>query len=367
MGFNKIAAKSSNGGKEFKPTTPRELKEIARRAREKQRAKKEEKEDDKEERKQKKKLPRGAEAVKLALEQNQKVRTFNPQLFEKFLEHVHMLDLKKPAYRMYVPTKERDATFMYEIQVCLAKMSWQQLGQLIGVGVDAPVPTKSWTDAFHKALNVMISAFDVVDYLQSGKGSDYCKIKDREALDAWPVSVRQRRSGSTNEEEDDMHTDENNRKLRALSSDDDDEDEDESPKGRRASKDDDDDEDEDEKPRGKRASAKSFGKGVGKKKRASRDEDEDEKPRRKAKASKSNGKEDDDEEEDVELNDRSLLVKVKDRDKGGIKTTVLDLVPQRKAATLKDIVAKAKEEGISPTKARKIIETLHGYGYIRVR
>ena len=360
MGFNKIAAREND--KAFKPSTSEDLKNYKRRAREKKKAKRseEEKEDLKSDRKVKRKLPRGTEAVKMALEQNQRVRTFNPQLFEKFLEHVKMLELSKPAYKLYIRKDQRDAAFMYEIQVCLAKMNWQQLTQLISIGTDTPIPTKSWTDAFHKALNVMISAFDVVDYLQTSKKDDYCRIRDREALDAWPVNVRQRRSGSTNEEDDDMHTDENNRSLRALAGDDDDDDDDDksSKRGRSRDNDDDDDEDdEDEKPR------KSFGKG----KKKSPSKEKDEKPARKRRAAKDDD-DDEDEKEEVTLTDRTQLLKAKDRDKGGFKTKLLDLLSTRKATSLKDLYAKADEEfGAGSRKVKKTVETLIGFGYIKTK
>ena len=86
MGFGKM--NQDRQERKFVPTTRKELKQIAKRAKAREEGKREVKKSRKEDRHEKvnSKLPRGVDAIKSALMQCLPVKVFKPQLFDQYLE-----------------------------------------------------------------------------------------------------------------------------------------------------------------------------------------------------------------------------------------------------------------------------------------
>lgn len=387
------------------PTTKKELRQIEKRARARdaerstERAKKATEG-------MRGKYPAGWRNIREYLLQNRKVKVFRPQFFDLLIEYIKDNGEKPPAYNLWETKQDADASFRYDMQCCVARMSWMQCAKLVHVGVGVPIPTRDQSEAWHCLMQVLFSAFDIVEDVEDENGKQHwVTIKNRDALDEWPIMPRKRKS---NKEDDKMFADENNRKLRASAGDDEDED-DEAPKKGRGG--DDEDEDEDEKPKRKAKATKRKAKDEDeddepprrKKKVVDEDEDEDEKPTRKRRASKDDededdekpakrrraAKDDDEDEEDdkpvrkrraakddeddedekpekVVIKDNTIVAKIKERDKGGPKSKVLALIP-KKGISIKELTIDAKEEGIASSKIKEFITFLLKYEYIKVK
>lgn len=386
MGFNKLAARAAKNERErpkqrdssdgFVPTTDKELKEIHKRARARDEAKELGKRVKRESPRRDKErgTPRGTMEIKNALLSNQPIKVYRPQLFSRFVEICKDRDMAPPAYREYEDRKKADATFLYDIQVCCAKMPWQRLSELLSLGTGKPMPTRDWAEAFHCALWMMHSAFgNRQDFLDKHKNHVLDRIEDLDALEEWPVAAHKRRSTkrNTEDEELDMTLERRNASMRASARDDED-DEDEDEENTKKGRDEDEDEDdEDEKPRKKKA-AKKASKPAKKSSRKDDDEDdEDDKPARKKRSSKD---EDDDEDEKparrgggaVKLEPSTVLKKgSKKRTKSGAKQKLYELVPA-KGIKLKALLEACDEEDISVSKAKKWLPSMVKKGYLAV-
>lgn len=327
--------------KEFVPTTPKELKEISRRAaqREAERV---------EQRKVKESKPRhkrlSGAALREALLERTEFHVYRSNLFDKFLEIVKDLEMPKPRYKSYLPEEQADGEFMFDIASVLARMSWMQLNDLVRAAVttdERPIglATRDYSEALHFATHCIYLALGVVEK----KGM--LRLTDRSVLDDWPVVDRKRPSKEDKMSELEMQR--RNAAMKASAVDDEEEDEPEE------DEDEAEEEEEDEKPaRGK------FGKGAGKKKVSKAT-----KPAKaSAKTTKSSTKP---AEGTLVLKDATLIKKAKPREGGGPKGKFYNLVP-KKGIALKALLSEAKEAGIDAARAKTWIPMMIKNGYLSV-
>lgn len=99
-------------------------------------------------------------------------------------------------------------------------------------------------------------------------------------------------------------------------------------------------------------------------------EDEGTTSKKKPKAEKSASKKDTDKsakkEGSVKLADSSTITKVKDREKGGGKSKLLNMIP-KKGITLKALVEAASEHDVSASKVKSWVNSLASYGYVAIK
>jgi len=360
MGFNSAVKDRPK----FVPTTPKELRAIEKRAKEREKAKREKPEEPR----SKHRWPRGATAIRAALAQRQPVFIRRGEMFDTLVDMCKTAGMKPPAYRLYEKTKDADASFMFDLQQVLARLNWRQLAEVVDKAVGVPVPSRTFSDAFWFAMQVIVQAFEVENYLESKKGEQtWIKINDRDALEQWPIPGRKRKSSSDNEETEMLVDEDNRRKLSARGDDEEEEDEVAEDDG---DEDEDENDDGDEKPARKKPAAKKKAGGFGgKKKRVAKDDDDDEedsKPTRKRRAVKDDDDDEDDAPAKVVLSEKSIVAKVKERDKGGPKSKLLALIP-KKGISVKELTAAAKEEGIAAGKVKPFVTFLEKYEYIKIK
>ena len=360
MGFNNAVL-----GKrpEFTPSTGKDLDRIRKGAAKRDAAKREKAEEPR----AKHKWPKGTVAIREALQERGHVRIFRAQLFDALLEACKATGQKPPAYRLYEKERDADASFMFDMQQVLARLNWRQLMALVDAAVGVPVPSRTFSSAFWFSMQVLVQAFEVENYLESKKGkTSWVTIKDRDALDQWPIPGRKRKSSNDNEEKEMLVDADNHRKLSAKGGDEEEEED------KVVEEDDEEEDEEDEKPAKKKPAAKAkrktaggFG-GKAKKKATTKDDDEEEdtpKPRKK----KAVAKDDDEDDEPAKvLSDKSIVAKIGERDKGGPKSKLLALIP-KKGITVKELTIAAKEEGIPAGKIKSFVNFLIQYEYVKIK
>ncbi len=224
MGFGKANAEKAKG---FVPSTDADLKRYRKAGRKAQETKKNGKRKLKEKRATGKRAVDGEAAIEL-LEKHLPVRIYRTEMFERMISCFKDADVKPPAYRDYLEARDADAQFMFDMQAALSRLSWHHLARIVGAALRVPVPMRHWSEAYHWCVILVVQAFDVQDYLdrkKSFKGDT--KIKDRDALDEWPIPAMQRRPKGAKEEKMGDSKRFRNGKLKAGKADADDEEEEE--------------------------------------------------------------------------------------------------------------------------------------------
>lgn len=385
MGFNKIEqAATRKGGKDnqhrskegFVPSTNKELKQYERNARDAEVRRAKEKAARKDVDRRVRKLPGRQREVIIALQQNEQVRVLKPQFFDALIATCKDNDMRPPAYCEYMQPREADGQFMFDMQAILSRMSWMQLQKLTDIGLGFPVPVASWVEAFRNVLQLVISAFDVRNYLSQKKETQQTeKIHDREALDEWPIPGRKRKSKDheTVKERSEMLVDHNNRKLRAMADDDEDEDEDETTSKKRRGADDDEDEDEDDEPPARKSKTKAKSKGRADADEEEEDDEDEEETKMKTKSKGKKTKAADSEPKAkrkaapaAKLEPGSVIKKTsKTREGGGAKGELYNLVT-KKGIKFKDLLAAAEEAELPVGKVKKWVPMMIKNGFLAI-
>lgn len=420
MGFNKMIKKSkkqklkeskkedvkraaSSDG--FVPSTDEDLKRYARNGRKNKEARAE----GKASRSKGTVLLRGSEAsgqYRDMFARHDKFEILDGRVIEKFVELIKDMGMKVPRYREYLPRKEADGQFVFEVNHCLARLSWIQLSEIVNAAVNRPVVTREYSEAYNFAAHALIRlALGVTD------NDGIYKLADLEVLERWPAETLKRpkkedrmskkeaakvasgklkagKAKAEDEEDEDLEDgdeeaedevedeDEEEDEDAEDGDDDDDEDGDEDKDSEDGDSDDEesedeesDDEDEDKPaPKAKRSAKAAKEKTVKKSKEKASERSRPEKmklkkpipkagkkekvgkvakaakPEKSEKKARGNGA--------VKIGADTVLAKVKDRSKGGSKTTVLNMMP-KKGITLAKLQAAAKEEGIGAAKVLK--------------
>lgn len=347
------------------------------------------------------------------------MKVLRPQFFDGLIKMIKESGHKPPAYCFYLKERKADAKFMFDMQSALARLSWMQLSQLIAIGLGRPVATREYIEAFDFTVLLVVWALNVRNYLNGTKDSGSVRIKDREALDEWPVSRSRKSKKATTEEDEDMDPKEQKASLQAMAAksrdkdkddedeedeDDEDEDEDEKPKKGKKKKakkkgkakdddeddedededdedeDEDEDDDEDEKPKKGKGKGGRFGKKKSKSKDDDDDEDEDEddeeddkSSRRKSKGSKKESSVKKSSKKSAEKGEAKAAVKIGDsttvsflkkRPGGGPKSDLIKMIP-KKGIKVKALLATAKEEGLNTGKVKKWLPLFVKRGFIK--
>lgn len=426
MGFGKKAdeaeerpRKKTGEEKKFVPTTKEQWKAINKRARKREESREKEKSQKREKEKSRKRFVKDVDTVRkqLAGTDDLTIRMFRDAFFEAIIKAVKENGGTPPAYHAFEELREvRDARFRFDLHLALARMSWMQHTRLIEVAVGQSVPTRDWTEAWHAVCRL---AKHFLNIKIDKAGNE--RIKDREALDDWPIPERKRAVKLSDEEkvhkrdvptrlerakkmrkkkgkEDhmtlDMFEEDEKRRLKAARDKDDDEDE----RDDDEEEDKEDEEDEDEEEEKGKKSKKSKKNKKSEKSSDEEDDDEDEKdddgddeeddeedgddeddePKRKKekrkvsskKSSKSDKKskksEKPEKKEKSEASSGSDTFKVAKKFKGGIKEEVQSLI-SAKGSTLEQVVAAAKKSKLdkSKDKIRAYLNWMAANGYLK--
>ena len=414
--------KEGRGGK-FTPTTKEEWKRISKKARKREKQKDSEKQAKKDARKNRPPMMAG-DKLRHALETGETFRVYASNLFDTFIQFCKDNDVEKPRYKAYLDSAEAQSDFMFQVATAMARMSWVQLTDLLHASITTDnkpvgIASRSWSEALKFATRCVHIALGVVEK----KGT--LRLTDLSVLDEWPVSERKRKS----KEEKDMglKAERRNASLKAKGKDDEDDDDDDEEEEDEEDTDDEDEEsdnedsddedsddeeddnDDDEDDSKSKKSAKRGSRGKSSKndeddddeddddEDSDEDEDEDddedtEKSSKKEKSvskksKKAKGKKSDDKDTKkpakkadkksnkkadkpakvakVKLEDGSKLSKVRSRDKGGVKTKLLDLIPKKGSITLKKLKAAAVEAEIPKGKIESLVKGLVKNGYVK--
>ena len=108
-------------------------------------------------------------------------------VINSFVERVKENGEKVPRYREYLKRKEADAQFVFDVNTCLARMSWLQLAQIIDAAVRCPVVTRDYSEAYNFAAHALLRlALHVTD--ESGT----YRLTDLDVFNKWPVPPHKR-------------------------------------------------------------------------------------------------------------------------------------------------------------------------------
>ena len=401
--------------KKFEPTTREQWKKISKRARKRDEARDQEKTAKKERAKNRKKHVKNADWIRGQLASADgllDVRIFRSEFFEALIKAVKDNGGTPPAYHAFEELREvRDARFRFDLHLALARMSWMQHSRLIETAVGQPVPTRDWTEAWHAVCRIVAACFHIrVD----NAGNE--RIKDRDALDDWPIPERKRAVKLSDEEkvhkrdvphrlerakkmrkkkgkEDrmtlDMFEEDEKRRLHAAR-DNDDEDEEEDDEEENEEEDeevddesDDEDDEEDKKSKKSKKSEKSKSDDDDEDEEEDEDdedEDDEDEPKRKKEKRKVSSKKSDKSEKKSKSSSKKPEKKEKEKTsasggdtfktvkqfKTGIKAEVQKLIPA-KGATLEQVVKAAKGAKLNKSAAniRAYLNWLAANGYLK--
>lgn len=408
---------SHNDG--FKPSTAKELKQYAQRAKARNK-----------EREEGKSAKRGTKLL-VGERRNEyremfcrldKFEVLGANVIDKFVEFCKDVGIKVPRYHEYLPRKDADARFLFEINIALSRMSWIQLSQLTSIAVSHPVVSRDHTEAYRFAAHALITLT-----LGFAEEDGTARLTDLSVLKLWPVETMKRPSkedramskkeaaqvakgkskakkSSDEDEDEELDTevegdedDEEEESEEELDEEGTEDEESEDSSADEESEDNDGDdesedeevEDEDEEPkkRGKAAKEPTVKTKTHKTEKTAKAGKQDrERPakmklkgeipaaKKAAKEKLSKGKKDKPSSEKkarkprteaVKLGPNTVLAKIKDRPKGGPKTTVLNLMP-KKGIKLAALEKAAKEEGVNPSKVAKFAGLMVKYGFAKV-
>jgi hypothetical protein len=189
MGFTKLvrAERKDHQRDSLKPSTKEELKMYAKRAKARDRAKA----DGKQSRRTGPKLLMGEHRKQYRdmFARHDKFEVLGANVIRQYAEFCKDIGEKMPRYREYLPRKEADSQFVFEVNYALSKMSWIQLAQLIHTSVNCPVVTRDYSEAYNFAAHALITLIlGVVDV-----GGAH-RLTDLSVLEAWPVESMKRPS-----------------------------------------------------------------------------------------------------------------------------------------------------------------------------
>ena len=402
--------------KKFEPTTREQWKKISKRARKRDEARDQEKTAKKERAKNRKKHVKNADWIRGQLASADgllDVRIFRSEFFEALIKAVKDNGGTPPAYHAFEELREvRDARFRFDLHLALARMSWMQHSRLIETAVGQPVPTRDWTEAWHAVCRIVAACFHIrVD----NAGNE--RIKDRDALDDWPIPERKRAVKLSDEEkvhkrdvphrlerakkmrkkkgkEDrmtlDMFEEDEKRRLHAARDNDDEDEEEEDDEAEDEEEDeeaddesDDEDDEEDKKSKKSKKSEKSKSDDADEDEEEDEDdedEDDEDEPKRKKEKRKVSSKKSDKSEKKSKSSSKKPEKKEKEKTsasggdtfktvkqfKTGIKAEVQKLIPA-KGATLEQVVKAAKGAKLNKSAAniRAYLNWLAANGYLK--
>jgi len=403
MGFNKAKRAAAERASEpkrdadgFRPSTKEDLKKYHKAGKKRL----DERKARKEGRSKGKKLLAGqtkSAKYRELMEKHEHFEVLTENVFRSFEEFCKENGSKVPKYRSYLPRKEADTRFIFEVQECLARMTWIQLSKLISEAVNAPIVSKEFSEAFNFAAHVVLRLS-----LGMVEKSGNVKLADLSVLDHWPAvtlkrpdkedrmskkkrEVEEELDEELEEEEEeegeedldgddeelddeDSEESEDDEEEEEESEDDEEESEDEEEEESDESDEDEEDEEEEEQPARKRKE-KTVKKT--KTKKAKKSADAPVKTKRKAgkekpaKAEKAE-KKTRERKAPVEISTKSKFIKGKPRPGKGPKTKLQELLPVKGGMTMKELTAKAKEAGINTAKLPGWVKLMTKNGFIKV-
>jgi hypothetical protein len=403
MGFGKKDDEESPRSDKFEATTKEQWKQITKRARKHDEEREADKAEKREKEKKRKRVVRNVDAIRAALAGSDTldVRIFRDAFFEGLVKAIKENGGDPPAYHAFEELREvRDARFRFDLHLALARMSWMQHTRLIETAVGQAVPTRDWTEAWHAVCKIIKACFDI----RIDKAGNE-RIKDRDALDDWPIPERKRAVKLSDEEQThkrdvpkrleraskmrkrkgkegnmtlDMFEEDEKRRLLAARDDEDDDEEGDEEEDEEEDEDEESDDEDDEEDKKSKKSKKS--KSEDDEDEDDEDDNEDETPRKRKKESKVSSKKKSDKSDKKDKKAKKEKVEKKSSStssggdtfktiksfKTGIKAEVQKLIPA-KGATLEQVVKAAKGAKLnkSANNIRSYLNWLAANGYLK--